>query len=81
MNCGFLLFCFLGLSLFTTALADRIAYHESHDGDFSESVTNFVHWYDKEHPNLSIVESGATSALSIRSRSGKQFSVPLQLHP
>ena len=45
--------------------------------DFGESVTNIVEWFDREHPQPSIVGARAALGLSLRSPSGKQMIIPL----
>ncbi|HWA24304.1 MAG TPA: hypothetical protein VG734_01420 [Lacunisphaera sp.] len=45
--------------------------------DFSESVTNWVFWFDPEHPELSIAQQGSELALSLRSPKGRKMTIPL----
>jgi len=45
--------------------------------DFSESVTNWVYWFDPEHTELSIAQQGSDLALFLRSPTGMTMTVPL----
>lgn len=43
--------------------------------DFSESVTNWIDWFDAENPELAIEPNGRELVLSLRSPSGKRMSI------
>ena len=46
--------------------------------DFSESVSNWVEWYDDNGPELAIDRSGAALTLSLRSPDGKRVTIPIK---
>ena len=54
----------------------RVAHPYS--GDFAESVTNSVEWFNREHPDLTIARTGTGLTLSLRSPGGKRMIIPLK---
>jgi hypothetical protein len=46
--------------------------------DFRESVTNFVEWFDRERPELSITRKGSDLMLSLRSPTGKRMTIQIK---
>jgi len=48
--------------------------------DFSESVTNWIEWFDEAKPDLSIAQTATESTLSLRSPTGKRVTIPIKLH-
>ena len=49
-----------------------------YSGDFSQTVTNFVYWFDRYNPDISITRTGGELALSLRSPSGKPMTIPIR---
>lgn len=48
-----------------------------YSNDFSESVTNWVYWFDEKNPDPKIVTVGGKLVLQLRSPSGRQMEIPL----
>ena len=46
--------------------------------DFSSSVTNWVEWFDRKNPDVSIARSGTQLSVSLRSPNGKRLTIPIQ---
>lgn len=46
--------------------------------DFSESVTNWVDWFDKTNPDVGISLKETTLTLSLRSRTGSLITIPIK---
>jgi hypothetical protein len=48
-----------------------------YSGNFSETVTNWVYWYDETNPGIECVEArGKITAVSLRDNAGKRISIP-----
>lgn len=46
--------------------------------DFGESVSNFVYWFDQENPDIRLSRTDWRLSLSLRSPTGKRFSILLK---
>jgi hypothetical protein len=49
-----------------------------YSGDFAESVTNVVEWFDRKRPDLSLSRQGNAPTLSLRSPTGKRVRIQLK---